>query len=80
VWAAFVEICLQRGHTEDLVGVGWSYPVRAAGSGRDERRELAFVAVCCVRFWSETGAVEHLGSLGLHTQSVLDANVAIKQN
>jgi hypothetical protein len=72
VWAALVEICLQRGHTEDPVGAGWSYPVCAAGSGRDERRELDFslFEICCLK----TSAAD-LASSGVISASIPEAEM-----
>jgi hypothetical protein len=72
VWAAFVEICLEHGHTQDLVGSGWSYPVRAAGSGRDERREPDFglLEICCLK----TSAAD-LASSGVISASVPEAEM-----
>jgi hypothetical protein len=67
VRAAFVEIRLEGGDTEDLVGAGRSYPVRAAGSGRDERREPDFglFEICCLK----TSAAD-LASSGVISASV----------
>src|SRR5579871_229560 len=72
VWAAFVEICLERCHTEYLVRSGWSYPVRAGGSGRDERREPDFglFEICCLK----TSAAD-LASSGVISASVPEAEM-----
>jgi hypothetical protein len=72
VWATFVEICLERCHTEYLIGSGRSYPVRAAGSGRDERREPDFglFEICCLK----TSAAD-LASSGVISASVPEAEM-----
>jgi hypothetical protein len=63
-------ICLERGHI--LVGTGWSYPARAAGSGRDERREPDFglFEICCLK----TSAAD-LASSGVISASTPEAEM-----
>jgi hypothetical protein len=72
MWATFIEIGLERCHTEYLIGSGRSYPVRAAGSGRDKRRKPDFCLfeICCLK----TSAAD-LASSGVISASVPEAEM-----